>query len=241
MRLLWLPEVLRGAGCKVATLDGWETRGKQLTAVEGVVWHHTATGTGWTDQRVADLLRDGRSDLAGPLAQLGLQRDGTFVVVASGKANHNGYGTWGNQTIGIEAYNDGKGEQWPPEMVQAWVKGTAAILAHLGYGAERMKGHRETDPKRKPDPVGIDLVACRQRIAPLITYQPPTPTPEPEETFMAALTPDEQRELLTKTREVHEQLTVSRDDKGGKPTVRWLLAKAKEYGSDLVSGRRPQK
>jgi len=59
------------------------------------------------------ILRDGRRDLPGPLAQLGLRRDGTFVTVAGGRANHNGYGRWGNNSIGVEAYNDGVGEPWP--------------------------------------------------------------------------------------------------------------------------------
>lgn len=34
-------------------------------------------------------------------------------------------------------------------------------------------------------------------------FPAPTPAPTPEEGFMSALTPDEQRELLTKTRELH--------------------------------------
>lgn len=181
MRALWLPDVLRDAGCKVREVDGWQERGKELTAIEGIVWHHTATGPNWTNQAVEDLLVKGRPDLAGPLSQLGLERDGTFVVVAAGRANHNGYGEWGNASIGCEAYNSGVGEPWPSVQVAAFDKGAAAILAHLHLGADRMKGHRETDPKRKIDPKGIDLDAARQRIAHLITYRPPTPTPEPKD------------------------------------------------------------
>lgn len=173
MRLLWLADVLMLAGCKVVELHGWVTRGKTLGSVNGIVWHHTATGPNWTDTRVDNLLRDGRSDLAGPLSQLGLRRDGTFVVVASGRANHNGYGTWGNNSIGIEAYNSGTGEPWPRAQLDACDQGTAAILAHLKLGVSQVKGHRETDPGRKIDPAGIDMDAARQRVAHLLTYRPP--------------------------------------------------------------------
>lgn len=131
----------------------------------GVVWHHTATGPRWADGHVAALLRDGRRDLAGPLAQVGIERDGTWVIVALGRANHNGYGTWGNDSIGLEFYNSGVGEPWPPEQVESGVVGTAAILRHLKKRpATAIKGHRETDPRRKIDPAGLDMTAIRQRI-----------------------------------------------------------------------------
>lgn len=195
MRATWLADVLRAAGCKVREVPGWQQRGKELVSVEAVIWHHTATGPSWSDRRVQDLLVDGRSDLAGPLAQLGLERDGTFVVVAAGKANHNGYGEWGNQCIGIEAYNSGTGEAWPAVQVDAFDRGTAAILAHLGRGADRCKGHKETDPGRKIDPAGIDMNQARQRVAHLITYRPPTPDPIEDD-----MTPDQAKMLA----ELHE-------------------------------------
>lgn len=165
-RLDWLPDVLRSAGLDVYVMPGAETRGRADIDPEGVVCHHTATGTNWQDGHVAALLRDGRRDLAGPLSQLGLERDGTFVVVALGRANHNGYGEWGNDSIGIEAYNRGDGiDPWPPVQLDAYQRGCAAILRHLGYGVDRCKAHRETDPKRKPDPTGIDMNDFRAAVA----------------------------------------------------------------------------
>jgi hypothetical protein len=186
VRLLWLPEVLEGAGLDVYREPGWQNRGRELDSVLGIVWHHTATGPNWQDGHVAALLRDGRRDLAGPLAQLGLERDGTFVVIAAGRANHNGYGTWGNQTVGIEAYNSGTGEPWSPVQLRAYHIGTAAILRHLRLGADRVRGHRETDPTRKIDPTGIDMAASRRLVAALLAAPkfPPTieeddmPTPQ---------------------------------------------------------------
>lgn len=180
MRVTWLASVLRDAGLPVYEDPGWKGRGRDLTSVAGVVWHHTATGPRWTDGHVLALLRHGHRDLAGPLAQLGLERDGTWVCVADGRANHNGYGRWGNQSIGVEAYNDGLGEPWPRAQLDSYHEGTAAILRRLGAGADRVLGHRETDPRRKIDPTGIDMDAARARIASLLSghprHTPPPPT-----------------------------------------------------------------
>ena len=168
MTLTWLPDVLRAAGLDVYEMPGCSTRGRSSITVQGVVGHHTATGPRWADGHVAALLRDGRRDLAGPLSQLGLERDGTFVVVACGRANHNGYGKWHNDAIGIEAYNSGVGEPWPPAQVDAYCRGVAAILRHLGLDASHFLGHRETDPRRKIDPAGLDMAAMRRRVSDLL-------------------------------------------------------------------------
>jgi hypothetical protein len=173
MRADWLPQVLVAAGLKVKVMAGAMTRGGELSSIHAVVAHHTASGPNWDDDAVAKLLRDGRPDLAGPLSQLGLQRDGTYVVVATGRANHNGYGTWGNDSIGIEAYNDGRGEPWPVAQLQAYDRGAAAILKKIGQPPSRLLAHRETDPNRKIDPTGIDMDAMRVRVARLMS--PPKP------------------------------------------------------------------
>lgn len=165
-------------------MPGALTRGRSMSAIHGVVWHHTASGPNWNDSHVAFLLRDGRRDLAGPLSQLGLERGGTFVVVATGKANHNGYGMWGNDSIGIEAYNDGVGEPWAPAQVEAYQIGTAAILKHLGKSSSWMKGHRETDPRRKIDPAGLDMSAMRRTVSGLIVATKPDPIDESEDDDM---------------------------------------------------------
>lgn len=226
MRATWLPDVLRAAGCDVYELPGWQGRGKELTTINGVVWHHTASGPNWQDGHVAAMLRDGRPDLAGPLSQLGLERDGTFVVIADGKANHNGYGLWGNQAIGIEAYNNGIGEPWPQDQLDAYDLGTAAILAHEGKGADRMKGHRETDPGRKPDPTGIDLPAARARIDRLIAggLNPEDDMPYTEDQLKrivaAAVAP-----LARDLAEVKRQVSRSEDAKAkGGRTLRHIVA-----------------
>lgn len=173
MRLLDLPHVLRSAGQTVIEVDGWQQRGKELNTLTAIICHHTASGPTWPNDRVARLLRDGRVDLPGPLAQLGLDRDGHWWLVAAGKANHNGYGKYGNQTIGIEAYNDGVGEPWPEVQVSAWAQGCAALCAHFGIPVDRVLGHKEVDPTRKVDPKGLDMGWFRQQVA-----KPATPDVE---------------------------------------------------------------
>ena len=200
MRLHWLPHVLRLAGVNVVEMSGWEARGRELDAVHGVVWHHTASSVHTTDASMERMLVTGRPDLVGPLSQLGLRRDGTWVVVASGRANHNGYGTWGNSSIGIEAYNDGVGEPWPTVQVESWVNGTAAILRHLGLNTASVKGHKETDPKRKIDPAGLDMNQMRARIAQRLTYVPPAPKPTP--------TPPSKELTVSEAKEINGRLDI---------------------------------
>lgn len=171
--LHWLPGVLRAAGVDVHVLPGAEARTTRVTGldVHGIVWHHTATGPNWSDGHVAALLRDGRRDLAGPLSQVGIERDGTWVIVALGRANHNGWGRWGNDALGLEFYNSGVGEPWDPRQVESGVVGTAAVLAHLGFDVARVQGHRETDPRRKIDPAGLSMRDVRARIHTLLSQE----------------------------------------------------------------------
>jgi peptidoglycan hydrolase-like protein with peptidoglycan-binding domain len=157
--LNWLASVLREAGLKVAEVDGWKSRGRrEFGPFAGVICHHTAVKAGGNMPTLGTLI-NGRSDLAGPLSQLGLGRDGTFYVVAAGRANHAGSGNWhgitdANQNyVGIEAENAGDGsELWPEVQLDAYRRGVAALLAHMGKGAECCIGHKEYAPHRKVDP-----------------------------------------------------------------------------------------
>jgi hypothetical protein len=176
--LSWLPDVLRDSGVPIHVLPGAATRSTTRSGltVKGLVWHDTVTPPSWSNQAVQRLLRDGHDNLRGPLAQVGLERDGLWVLVALGKCNHNGYGEWGNDSIGIEMYNAGAddGERNPPAQVESGLIGTAAILRHLGMGADRVKGHKETDPRRKRDPHALDMHDIRRQLADrLINPAPP--------------------------------------------------------------------
>lgn len=172
--LTWLPAVLLEAGLKVAEVPGWQSRGRaEMGRVLGAMVHHTV---GPRDGNMPSLgtLIEGRHDLAGPLAQLGLGRDGTWYVIAAGRANHAGQGEWngvrtGNSNfIGIECENTGRSDDlpWPPVQMLALRQGVAALLRHAGRTAEWCMGHREYAlPRgRKPDPL-FDMAAFRGELA----------------------------------------------------------------------------
>lgn len=180
MRMLWLAKTLRDAGLRVVEAPGWVNRGRDnfYTGMNPkvVIAHHTATTITWPDSSVENLLINGRRDLPGPLSQLGLRRDGTYVVIASGIAYHAGQGSWqgvsGNKhAIGIEAYNSGQGEPWPQVQLDAYDRGVAAILYKLRLPSSALCAHREWAPQRKIDPTGIDMVQMRARVAQLIRLE----------------------------------------------------------------------
>lgn len=179
--LTWLPEVLLGAGLKVAQAPDWESRGRApMGLVRGVMCHHTATGAPGNMPSLHMLIA-GRPDLPGPLAQLGLGRDGTFYVIAAGRANHAGAGSWegittGNSSfIGIEAENDGKNEPWSPVQMEAYQRGAAAILKKLGAGANMCCGHKEyaAPHGRKVDPT-FDMPLFRREVAAFLSGRTPS-------------------------------------------------------------------
>jgi hypothetical protein len=157
-KLVWMAQVLRAAGLKVAEQPGWVDCGRsEMGTVRGIVCHHTGVfNPNHDNMPTLRTLIKGRSDLPGPLAQLGLGRDGTYYVVAAGKANHAGEGSWkgvsGNGSlIGIEGENSGK-EPWPDVQMDAYRRGVAAILTKLDLDAGMCCGHREYAPNRKWDP-----------------------------------------------------------------------------------------
>jgi peptidoglycan hydrolase-like protein with peptidoglycan-binding domain len=177
--LIWLPDVLKNAGLKISLVDGWQTRGRsEMGIVEGVLCHHTATSNPRKlNMPTLRLLIDGRSDLPGPLAQLGLGLDGTFYIIAAGRCNHAGVGYWqgittGNSSfIGIEAENSGlENDFWSAIQMTAYQHGVAAILKYLGKPANSCAGHKEYAlPKgRKPDP-SFDMEAFRQEVGKILT------------------------------------------------------------------------
>jgi peptidoglycan hydrolase-like protein with peptidoglycan-binding domain len=189
--LIWLPSVLTSAGLKVARVGDWENRGRgDVGPTFGVICHHTAGGRNGNMPSL-QILIDGRSDLPGPLAQLGLGRDGTFYVIAAGRCNHAGSGSWQNLVngnsnfIGIEAENTGLGNDfpWPSVQIDAYQRGVAAILNHVGRPADFCAGHKEyaLPAGRKSDPT-LDMNAFRTAVRAIMqgTASPPILIPPAE-------------------------------------------------------------
>jgi hypothetical protein len=95
-----LAEIWERLGLRVLEMTGWERRGRVSgNTFEVLGCHHT--GQPFDTDRV---LRDGRSDLSGPLCNVALHANGDAVLVASGLANHFGAATWPNgRSLGVEA------------------------------------------------------------------------------------------------------------------------------------------
>jgi peptidoglycan hydrolase-like protein with peptidoglycan-binding domain len=176
--LTWLPDVLLEAGLKVAPVDGWEFRGiGDIGDVFGVICHHTA-GPKQLNMPSLKTIINGRPDLSGPLAQLGLGRDGTFYVIAAGRCNHAGPGMWNGITagnshfIGIEAENTGNPDDqpWPSVQMEAYRRGVAAILRHAGRDTEWCAGHKEyaLPHGRKTDP-SFDMAEFRLGVSQVLS------------------------------------------------------------------------
>jgi len=162
--LTWLSQVLRDAGLKVSECDGWQSRGRaEMGKVLGVLCHYTG-GSRQGNMPTLDILIKGRTGadaLPGPLSQLGLARDGTYYIIAAGKCNHAGPGTWKGVTsgnthfIGIEAENTGGANDspWPEVQMDAYRRGVAAILQYIKQpDVSWCVGHKEYAPTRKVDP-----------------------------------------------------------------------------------------
>lgn len=145
-------------GRPVVFVSGCEERGRPYRFNPQLVrLHHTATRSYRYDYPSLGIVRDGRSDLPGPLSQFGLGRHtGTIYVIAFGYANDGGGGGWKGYTgngsgFGIEAENDGIGEPWGPEITESYLVLTTALLRAMGKDASYACRHAEWSSHGKID------------------------------------------------------------------------------------------
>jgi hypothetical protein len=195
----WLVDAARLTGYPVVDVPGHRARGHGgMRAVEGVTGHHTADGPG--EYPSLFIVRDGRSDLAGPLAHLGLGRSGTIYVIAAGLCYHAGASQWAgfldlnDEFIGIEAESAGTRDDWTDAQHDAYPRLVAALLHFMRRDASRFAGHREVclPTGRKIDPAFLDLPAFRKRVEWLLgdalaripRFANPPRRPEAEDTSM---------------------------------------------------------
>lgn len=154
MYLTELADVLRGAGCPVTEVPGWQKRGCKvrdstpdggLNAVTGGLVHHTAwSAAAPGDYPTYNLILTGRPDVPPPLAQLGLGRSGRWYVFAAGRANHAGAVDdvrYSNpQSLGVEAEHPGTTTAWPAVQYASYVRGCAALALWFGIN---WRAHKE--------------------------------------------------------------------------------------------------
>lgn len=110
-----LADRLRAKGVRVVEVDGWRTRGSTTYTPDLGIWHHTAGAASGSAPSLAVCIY-GRPGLSGPLCQVLQSRDpdGNDIayVIAAGRANHAGVGTWrgisGNsRAFGVEVEHTG--------------------------------------------------------------------------------------------------------------------------------------
>ena len=189
---MWIADVLRAEGVKLVEYPGWQNRGHgDFKDIRGVMVHHTGS-----DNATAASIANGRPDLAGPLSQLHIGRDGTVTVVAVGVAWHAGVGMYpwlptnmGNwHMIGIECANSGTSPtaphrtNSPDAQYFALVRCCAAINRRLSQTSARTIGHKEYSARAqgKWDPGAIDMDILRADIqAQIGNVSSPAPTPRP--------------------------------------------------------------
>lgn len=176
--LTWLADVLRDGGCTVIEEGDWRHRGRDGTTgpYKSIQLHHDASPPGETSNG-ADVLINGRDDLAGPLCHLWLDYDGRWHIIAAGRANHAGEGgPWGvvgedqgnAVCIGIETDHT-TNEQWTASQRSEGIKGVAALCRKLGITTQAeinaaVLAHKEYAPTRKIDPDPLDMDQARANL-----------------------------------------------------------------------------
>ena len=216
---VWLETVLRPAlGDRLRTLPGWKDSGVGGTMgrIWGVIWHHTGNA-----RESAQSIRDGRPDLAGPLAQIHIAPDGIVTIVAVGPCNHAGKGSWeglptdnaNDRTIGVEcAYpadttlteDTIHREPWPDAQIISMRDVGAALTKHLGVPVSHNISHAQWarfgpagQRQYKWDPGNLDMDWFRGEIQKDIDgYVFPGETPAPAPPPPAPVPPPAQVDLL---------------------------------------------
>lgn len=171
--LTQLPGWLADAGLDVDIYDNkWTTRSRSSGGYEqvlGIGIHHDASAVGSSEQSACDWGWKNSSDR--PIGAIRLARDGHITVGAAGATNTMGKGgplttsrgkipqDQGNlYMVAIEAANNGVGEPWGKDMLDAYICMVQVLCDELGLESGDVYGHAgycaPSCPGRKIDPAG---------------------------------------------------------------------------------------
>jgi hypothetical protein len=175
VHLIDLADVIRSAGVELVELGPdngypeWRYRGggggRGYDAVVGSVVHHTASGPSWDTDRDLDYVA-----LTGPVCPeyaIYYNRAGVVFLIASGRTNHAGKGSWpgiptdlGNRyLIGQALANNGVGEPYPQPQIESLLRVNVALYLRYQYPIGNLIAHYEWAPTRKIDPAGPPYAA----------------------------------------------------------------------------------
>lgn len=182
---------LKDWGLNVIEVNGWRTHGSSSFNPGGSVNHHTAGSTSNSIPSL-NILRNGRSDLPGPLCNVAQSRSSNFngaakyddvYLIAAGRANHAGSGGWrgltGNSSVfGLEIEHCGylEREGFSERRAHTAHRIHRAFIDAGGFKAEMICQHKEWAPSRKIDFVGANGSAFRSAV--IATTNTTQPTPE---------------------------------------------------------------
>ncbi len=165
-------EALKDWGLVVHEVSGWRTRGSSSFDPHGHVIHHDVVPDQPGNQdHIPSIIVNGRPDLAGPLANFWLERDGDVHLCAAGTANHAGEGNWNGlnenrEVFGTEMNNLGvPSDPWPDVQLEAMARLAACTADYSGFPVANVCGHKEWAPTRKIDPHTIDMGAFRTHVS----------------------------------------------------------------------------
>jgi len=207
VRILELADRLRARGLTVVEVAGWHTRGHDFPVrPDGAIRHWTA-GALFGDAPSLRVCTHGRQDLVGPLCNVFQSRAvdsrGLDVVhvVAAGKANHAGTGSWngasGNYAfLGLEIEWAGPTEPFAPVRNRKFTSELvmrALLDCAAGNNTDDVCEHREYAPTRKID-TNLSGAELRRRMVEL----------NEGDDLLAALTDDQQRRLLENTEAIRQ-------------------------------------
>ncbi|MGP9490603.1 N-acetylmuramoyl-L-alanine amidase [Glutamicibacter sp. 287] len=178
---------LEARGLQVEYVPGWSTRGSSSFHPKGVMDHWTAGPKGSETRPSLNVVTYGRPGLPGPLCNVYLDRRGVAVVVAAGRANHAGYGSWKGRTgntyfFGIEA-EAANASDWTDEMRDSYPLVNAALLDAINEDdASWCVGHSEYAlPRgRKIDINGYTMDDMREQTQTVLCGGKVTPKPAPK-------------------------------------------------------------
>ncbi|WKS54897.1 peptidoglycan recognition protein family protein [Corynebacterium accolens] len=179
---VWLADVLRDAGLPVIEMPGWKQHGHgDFGWIWGSMYHHTGS-----NNTSAEFCSRGRSDLAGPICNVHVNREGVMTMVAVGVAWHGGTGAYKEiprnaanwHTIGFEVQYDGK--DITEKQRQNMITAMAAISKKIGRNAHNsVVGHKEYSDFGKWDPGNVDMNDVRYKVQNQIVNGPGRAAPGP--------------------------------------------------------------
>lgn len=193
---------LTAEGVLFVTHDGWQTVDRPGPwDPHGVMVHHT--GPYSTVTGMITMLINGRSDLPGPLAHVGITPAGVVHLTGWFDVNGAGMGDYdvylavlnerplplplptsdtvdGNAAFyNAELIHPGDGSPYPEAQLEAWVRWAAAICRVHGWTANSAIRHRDWT-RRKVD-IAYPLADLRQRVADRLAHSPGWTPGDPED------------------------------------------------------------